>query len=279
MRRGKTVWLLTAAAGSSLLFGSVAEAATVDEVNFSNDPSDGETNSFTDVSYESLVPGPSSTSATELEEGDALNGVFSIGQINADNFSDFEITGVFQVEVTERTGSEDDYDFTFGPDSDWSRNPDNGTVAQLWEDKAPDFEGSDAGSKSDSRDSASNGDLLAELGFAEDGNAWTASGSADLTKETEKLATGSYAVSRTTSDGIMGGWALGERSLSGGKSGEFTGLTSIRTDQETGPWQAKNSTEFNFNAVAVPTPSAVWLGLGLLGGLAGVQAYRKRQSV
>lgn len=61
------------------------------------------------------------------------------------------------------------------------------------------------------------------------------------------------------------------------KQVEFTGDTQFQTGGATsGPWPIENEAQFNFKAISVPLPSAVWAGLAMLGAL-GFGANRRRK--
>jgi hypothetical protein len=220
-----------------------------------------------------------------LDVGDSVRGVLTFDQISVNSgplqhllqsVGNEELTGIFQILVTSKVATGDPtapWRFTFAVDNSFvaERNASAGTMFQLYVDGGlSHFNVNAAGSTAASEATVTDGQLFLELGIAQAGNQFFSFGGdnpALAGNPSTRLADSIFALSRTSFNGVAGGWNFQQMSNPAG-NGEFIGTSQIGGGFPGSPWSLSNETDAEFTVVTgIPTPSALGGGVALMLGL------------
>lgn len=286
--------LLVAMGVGASLFAGAAQAASVDSL-ISNG-----SNVLSDDNRQRLINNVGA--ADVIDVGDALRGVITFNQLFnpgvgpsgallGGSSGNQELTGLFEIVVTSKTlispggaGVPPTYSFTFGPSASFGAD---GTMVRFYTG-APNIQ-LDLTTLATSEATASDGSLFWELGYtgaggaADAGEGWAANGPDTLAALNAGSGVGfsNFAISRTSTAGVGGDYALTEMTGFFGTGAEIVGtaLTRGTTGLPSTPWQLAGDTTVQFNVGnVIPLPAAAWSGLTMLGALGGMYARRRARA-
>lgn len=285
----RTKWMVPGAMITALSLTGAAQAASVNELILQEGPGIV------------LLEDDDATYAIDrnqngfLDVGDSLRGMIRIQRIEETNIGQNtgqpELTAVYQVRVTEKIRSGDQFAFTFGADEDFGEfsadredyadvysNP----LVAIYEDQSPDVTLTNAATPEDAIATATNGSLWAVLTLDGDGTFWrTTADTDDLSLAASAPAEGQPATGALGSPFAEGAFAL-NRIVGAGLSDsliflplpesgtDFSGTFALYGQQPL--FGISSDADIRINVI--PLPAAVWGGMTLL---AGVVAYRRRR--
>ena len=271
------MWKFGCALLTAGVFGATAQAATVSQiVNSGGFPADV---FVSDENGEVVID---RNQNGLIDVGDSIRGVLTFDQIKVNanplqhllhSVGNSELGGIFQILVTAKIPTGDPtapFRFTFAPDAAFTaeRGANANTMILLYDDAGiTHFNIHAAGSTAASEASVTDGNLFLELGIGALGNAFFGFGGdnpALAGNPSTRLGDSIFALSRTSSNGIAGGWMLDTLSNPAGL-GEFIGTSQIGGPFGGSPWQLSSESDAEFRVI--PTPTALGGGLLLMAGL------------
>jgi hypothetical protein len=274
--------------------------------------SGGVDNTFHDSSLEVGIDSSGNPlSATDsLDIGDSIRGIFNMTQIRFPSGPDadlsdnnVELTGVFQLLISDKIPTSSGYDYYFKPDTNFAEatslfgTSDSGAMVLFYEQSPGDYVSDPTLAH------ATNGTFFLALGFTSStyssvsgssnddytdaGEEWVARdvpGSPSGLGTTQSLGkTGYLALNRILgAGGSADGWALATQDpgLDGSVEVEITGFSTFWLSPTDTTWPVHDQTNMDAMIISVPVPGAAAAGLLML-SLLGIGRFgfaRKRRS-